>query len=134
MSPDDNEIPTSPGRAAVLVVDDEPAVGKVLARILRDHDVTVVTKAEEALALLAASKHFDVILSDLMMPGMSGMAFYEELTQRYPDAARCVAFVTGGIFSPDVSAFLERIPNEHMAKPLNAESVRSLVRRLLSAT
>jgi len=131
MSPEHNDKVARPRRAVVLVVDDEPLVGTVLARILRDHDVTVVTKAEEALALLAAGKHFDVILSDLMMPAMTGMAFYEELTRRYPDAARRVAFVTGGVFSPEVRAFLDSVPNEHLAKPLNAESVRSLVRRLI---
>jgi CheY-like chemotaxis protein len=131
MSPENDELPPSPRRGVVLVVDDEPAVGKVLARVLRGHDVTVVTRAEDALALLAAGRHFDVILSDIMMPQMSGMAFYEELTQRYPDAARRVAFVTGGAFSPDVAAFLERVANERMTKPLDPESVRSLVRRLL---
>jgi hypothetical protein len=62
---------------------------------------------------------------------MSGMALYEELTQRYPDAARRVAFVTGGVFSPEVRAFLDRVPNERMTKPLDAESVRALVRRLI---
>jgi len=128
---EENETPTSPRRATVLVVDDEPDLGRALARILREHDVTVVTKAEEALALLAAGKHFDVILSDLMMPEMSGMALYQELTRRYPDAARRVAFVTGGAFSPEMSAFLDRIPNEHVTKPIDVQSVRSLVRRVL---
>jgi CheY-like chemotaxis protein len=103
----------------------------VLARVLRDHDVTVVTKAEEALALLSAGQRFDVILSDLMMPEMSGMALYEELTQRYPDAAKRVAFVTGGVFSEEMVAFLDRVPNQRISKPLNPASVRSLVLRLI---
>jgi len=115
----------------VLIVDDEPEVGKVLARVLRDHDVTVVTEAKEALALLAAGKQFDAILSDLMMPGMSGMALYEELTRRYPDAATRVAFVTGGSSSLDVTAFLDRVANERLMKPLDAGSVRALVQRLI---
>jgi CheY-like chemotaxis protein len=115
----------------VLVVDDEPDVGKVLARILREHDVTVVTRAADALDLLAAGKHFDVFLSDLVMPEMSGMVFYEELIRRYPDAAKRVAFVTGGVFSPEVRAFLDRVPNECMTKPLDPGSVRLLVRRLM---
>ncbi len=128
---EENKTPTLPRRGVVLIVDDEPDVGKVLARVLRDHDVTVVTAAKEALALLAAGRHFDVILSDIMMPGMSGMGLYEELTRRYPDAVTRVAFVTGGSLSQDVSAFLDRVPNERLMKPLDAESVRSLVRRLI---
>ncbi len=115
----------------VLVVDDEPMVGSIFARILRDHDVTVVTTGQEALALLDAGKHFDAVVSDLIMPEMSGMAFYEQLAQRHPDVARRVAFVTGGVFSADVSAFLDRVPNPRVAKPLKPESVRALVRRLL---
>jgi PAS domain S-box-containing protein len=118
-------------RGTVLVVDDEPAIGVILARVLRDHDVTVVTKAKEALALVLSGRHFDVILSDLMMPEMSGMELYDELIAHYPVVAQRVVFITGGVATPGASQFLDRVANERMSKPFNAMNVRALVQRFV---
>lgn len=115
--------------AAVLVVDDEPAVGNVLRRLLRDHRVTVVTKAKHALELLNSGTQFDVILSDLMMPDMSGMELYDELAHRFPRLAERVVFVSGGAFTPLADAFLGRVSNELLDKPFDAHRVREVVSR-----
>jgi two-component system cell cycle sensor histidine kinase/response regulator CckA len=116
-------------RATVLVVDDEPAVGNVLRRLLRDHQVTVMTTAKQALELLFAGSQFDVILSDLMMPEMSGMDFYDELLLHFPEAARRVIFVSGGAFTPTANAFLDRVSNERIDKPFDSQRVRDIVQR-----
>lgn len=129
----DAVVPTASARTAVLVVDDEPSVGAVLARVLREHDVTVLSAAGEALELVQAGKHFDVIFSDLMMPEMSGIDFYEQLEQRFPDAARRVVFVSGGAFTPRASAFLDRVTNPRIEKPFDARAVRKLVEQLVSS-
>ena len=124
--------PTGPRRRAgaplaVLVVDDESSVGNVLRRVLAGHDVTVLTAAKDALALLESGQEFDVILSDLMMPQMSGMDFHDALTQRFPHLAARVVFVSGGAFTPAASAFLERVRNPRITKPFDPRSVRELV-------
>jgi len=116
-------------RATILVVDDEASVGLVLARVLRDHDVTVVSSAKKAIQLLDAGRRFDIIFSDLMMPEMSGMDLHDELAQRFPDAARCMVFMSGGAFTPSARAFLDRVSNRRMDKPFDPSSVRSLVQR-----
>ena len=116
-------------RAAVLVVDDEPAIGAVLRRVLADHAVTAVNTAREAIELLAAGHQFDVIFSDLMMPEMSGMELHDELTRRFPDAAERMVFVSGGAFTPSAKAFLDRVTNERLEKPFDAQTLRSTVRR-----
>jgi CheY-like chemotaxis protein len=124
--------PISPAptrRVAVLVVDDEPAVGISLGRVLREYEVTVVTKASEALDLVSRGNEFDVIFSDLMMAEMSGMDLYDELARRYPIAAQRMIFVTGGAFTPAAHAFLDRVPNERLEKPFSVKSVRALVQR-----
>ncbi|MEO8178213.1 MAG: ATP-binding protein [Deltaproteobacteria bacterium] len=115
-------------RARVLVLDDEPAIGSVLRRILCDHDVTLLTTAQEALQLLASGNHFDVILSDLMMPGMSGMEFHAELTRTFPQLVERVVFISGGAFSPNATAFLEQAQIQCIEKPFDARSVLRLVR------
>ena len=119
--------------AAVLVVDDEPALGLVLRRVLRDHDVSVVTTAKAALQLLDAGKRFDVILSDLMMPEMSGMDFHAELARRFPAYLERLIFVTGGAFTPAGKEFLERVPNARIRKPFEPRAVRELVQRVASS-
>jgi CheY-like chemotaxis protein len=121
-----------PRRAAVLIVDDERAVGVTLGRVLKDHDVTVVTTGREALALIVAGARFDVVLSDLMMPEMSGMELYGELARLHPEAAERMVFVTGGAFTPAAHAFFDRIPNERIAKPFDTAAVRALVRRFVT--
>lgn len=123
--------PTAGARASVLVVDDEPAVGAVFRRVLRDHDVTVVTTGQAALDLLASGRSFHVILSDLMMSELSGMDFYDLLTRRFPDAAPRVVFVSGGAFTPAAHAFLDRVTNERIWKPFDHQYVRDIVQRFV---
>ena len=113
----------------VLVVDDEPWIGIAVRRALRDHEVTVLTRAQDALDLLAAGNEFDVILSDLMMPGMSGMDFYGVLARQHPEMASRIVFVTGGSFTPESSHFLETIANERLEKPVDLRQLRELVQR-----
>jgi PAS domain S-box-containing protein len=115
-------------RATVLVIDDEPGVGAALRRVLREHDVTVRTSAREALALVAGGQRFDVILSDMMMPQMTGMDLHAELARLSPRDAAGMVFITGGAFTQAATAFLARVPNERIAKPFTAEAVRALVR------
>ena len=118
-------------RGAVLVVDDEPSIGLVLRRALREHEVVAVTRATEALEILGSGKHFDVILSDLMMPEMSGMDFHDELARRSPDAAERVVFMSGGAFTPAANAFLDRITNLRIDKPFDPHRVREIVQRFI---
>jgi PAS domain S-box-containing protein len=117
--------------ARVLVIDDEPAVGFAVRRVLRDHEVTVVTTAQHGLDLLAGAKEFDVILSDLMMPGMSGIEFYTALARLHPKMASRVVFVTGGAFTPEANAFLDRVTNERMEKPFDLHQLREMVQKFV---
>jgi signal transduction histidine kinase len=121
--------PTDPGRpAAVLVVDDERAIGAAIRRLLHDHDVTAVTSARAALDLLESGKCFDLVLCDLMMPGMSGMDLYGALLLRHPAFAPKVVFLTGGAFTPEADAFLRRVGNRRLSKPFDSDELRGLAR------
>jgi PAS domain S-box-containing protein len=126
--------PTSLRSANVLVIDDEPAVGIAVHRLLRKHAVTVVTSAQAALDLLAAGKEFDIILSDLMMPGTSGIEFYADLLRLYPKMAPRVVFVTGGAFTPEANAFLDKVTNVRLEKPFDVERLRETVQSSVKVT
>jgi PAS domain S-box-containing protein len=119
--------PTRPPGATVLIVDDDPGVGAALGRLLRQHDVTVATRAQQALKLLDSGKTFDIVFSDLMMPEMSGMDFYHEVAQRFPALAERIVFITGGAFTRGGRAFLDCVPNMRLEKPFDPKMVRALV-------
>ena len=80
---------------AVLVVDDEEQLRKLIDRMLSRAGLKVQTAAggEEALVLLRSGRRFDTIVSDLMMPGMDGMQFLREIRQLDLDVP--VIFLTG---------------------------------------
>jgi PAS domain S-box-containing protein len=93
--------------AKILVVDDEAAITAHLVEILGSHhDVTAASSAREVLAHMAAGRRFDVILCDLMMPAMTGMALHAELVRVAPDQARRFVPMTAGAFTPEAREFL----------------------------
>ena len=118
------------GRARILVVDDEPYVTRALQRSLSpEHEVTTVNGARAALKLLDQSHRYDLILCDVMMPGMTGMDLYAELNRTLPDQAQRVVFMTGGAFTPRALSFLQEVPNAKLSKPLDLRQLRALVGR-----
>jgi PAS domain S-box-containing protein len=121
-------------RGRVLVVDDEPYVAKSLVRILRRaHDVETVASGREAMALLAHDRNFDVVLTDLMMPEVSGMALHTWLAEAEPELARRLLFMTGGAFTADASEYLARAGNMVIEKPFDAPLVNRLVAERVAA-
>lgn len=120
-------------RARILVIDDEPLIGRVIQRSLRaEHDVEVVPSARAALDRLEEGESYDILLSDLLMPGMSGMDLYRELDARHPEMARRTVFLTGGAFTPAAREFIAREPVEWLEKPFELAHIRALVARKLS--
>lgn len=119
-------------RGKVLVVDDEPMIGRYLSAIMStDHDVTVCASVREALDRLREGARFDAILCDLMMPGLTGMDLHAELTSSAPDQAERMIFITGGAFTNASKLFLDTVPNQRLHKPFNTASLRELSRSLV---
>jgi two-component system cell cycle sensor histidine kinase/response regulator CckA len=84
------------GRGRVLLIEDEAPVRAFAARALRlrGYEVTEAGSAEEALAMLEdAAVHVDVVVSDVVMPGMDGPACIREIKKTRPDVR--VVFVSG---------------------------------------
>ncbi|WP_224370159.1 ATP-binding response regulator [Hyalangium versicolor] len=121
--------PVALRRGRVLSVDDEPLIGVAIARALKqEHDVTALTSGREALAQLIRGERYDLILCDIMMPEMSGMELYEEISRLVPEQAERMVFLTGGAFTPMARAFLGRVKNRCMEKPFAPSELRKLVR------
>ncbi len=113
-------------RGRILVVDDEPLITSTLTRALRTHDVVGVLSGSEALAR-CADEPFDLILCDLMLPGMSGMELYEQLSDTAPGMAERIVFMTGASLVPKVQKFLAGVGNECLGKPLSMRQLQPFV-------
>jgi len=129
-----NEVASPNRRGNILVVDDDKLVAKVMLRVLgNEHDVTVVASGREALEHLSSAERVDLILCDLMMPDMTGMALHEHLARARPVDADKMIFLTGGAFTSDARDFLDRIAKDKwLEKPFNPETVRRAVQRALA--
>ncbi|QSQ21341.1 PAS domain S-box protein [Pyxidicoccus parkwayensis] len=121
-------------RGHVLVIDDEPPVGRSLARILGTaHRVTVVGSGEEALAALNSGTAFDAVFCDLMMPGISGMDVYERVRESSPELSQRFIFITGGSYTTRARQFLERVPNRQIEKPFDVGLIHQFLGEVLGA-
>jgi len=117
----------------VLVVDDEQAICSAVIGILDHRDVVAVRSAEAAQELLRGECDFEVILLDLMMPGMSGMDLFEWIERSQPELVPRVMFITGGAFTPRSREFLERVDNPWLQKPFEPTRLREAVSQQILA-
>ncbi len=118
----------SPGaRARVVVIDDEPLVGRSIRRALRGHDVQVFTSGEEGIARLCSDEPFDVVFCDLMMPEVSGMEVFARVAEHCPEVASQFVFMTGGAFTQDARDFVKETPLVCLEKPFELRQIRDLV-------
>jgi PAS domain S-box-containing protein len=127
---EDTPIP-EPRRRRLLLVDDEPLVGRALGSALGAHyDVHFADGFSQAVAALAADpRGFDLIMCDVMMPGLTGMDLFEEVERSHPHLARKILFMTGGAFTPRSAAFLDATANPVIMKPFSAaEAIAALAK------
>lgn len=123
-------------RGRLLVVDDEISVARTLKALLQnEHDVVLASNGAEALAAIANSSGdgFDVIMCDLMMPGMSGMELYERLKQAHPGLEARMVFMTGGVSIERAREFLDSRVNLTFEKPFDFDRLKRALRRLVEA-
>jgi CheY-like chemotaxis protein len=103
-------------------LDDEVMVLRALARVLRDeYDVIAVSSPEEALQRLAMREPFDVVLSDLMMPAMSGIDFARRAALECPAVAGRILLMTGGALPPATLDALEKWRLPMISKPMDKD-------------
>ncbi|MCA9645556.1 MAG: response regulator [Polyangiaceae bacterium] len=112
----------------VMIIDDDPMILRSLKRVLNGHDLTLMSGGSEALAHLAEDQSFDIILCDLMMPGVTGMDVYKQLSQVAPDLARRIVFLSGGAVTPQAQRLLQEAPNRRYEKPLSPAELDEILR------
>lgn len=124
--------PPSDTKPSVLLVDDEPGILAVMTEVIGGlgYQVTTATNGHEALEQIDKGT-FDVMLSDMRMPGMDGGQLYEALKAKNHKLANRMIFVTGDTVSADTHAFLELTGNRWLSKPFNIQQVVDVLEDVL---
>lgn len=105
--------------ARVLLIDDEPMLLTALTRWLRKHhEVVTAMGGEEGLRALKTQGPFDVVLCDLMMPGVDGKSVYEHVSREHPDQLKRFVLMSGGAPTPSAKAFIETVAVPVLDKPV----------------
>jgi len=115
---------------SVLMVDDEPGILLFLEKALTQigHSCQAVGSADLALDRLA-KQNFDVIISDVRMPGKDGSVLYHEAISNNPRLADRFIFMTGDAISQKTSAFLESINATYISKPFRLSDMIAMIEK-----
>jgi len=116
----------------ILFVDDEPLVLEGLKRMLypyrSDWEMVFVSSGQEALQQLAESE-FDVLMTDVRMPQMTGIELLAEVAKRYPQIVR---MVLSGTADQEMTLRSVTLAHQYLVKPCDAKTLRAKVEHALS--
>ncbi len=121
-------------RRKILIIDDERLVRDALVRLLSsEHDVVAAGNGEAGLAAIAAGT-FDVIICDVMMPGMNGRDVHRRIATDHPGLEQRLVFISGGTFTPELDEFLTTTTNRCLTKPFKLDDVFVAIEATANAT
>jgi signal transduction histidine kinase/ActR/RegA family two-component response regulator len=125
--------PEAEGRPRVLVVDDERSIRLALKRYMRRNgwEVDEAEDGEAAVGLLHASPPagYDLVITDLRMPTMSGFEVHDWLEEHRPDLFERLVIATGDVASQPVREFLNRTSRPVLEKPFELSTLGELLDR-----
>lgn len=112
--------------AAVLIVDDERSMRDFLKILLEreGHEVIAADSGAKALELLAAQS-FDVIVSDIRMPGMTGIELLEAVKELFPELP--VILITAFASPDDAVLAMKNGAFDYISKPFNVDEIKSVI-------
>ena len=110
-----------------MIVEDEEIVIDLIKGVLEGENIVIdsARNGEEALEKIASSR-YELIVCDIKMPRMSGIAFYNEVKALNPGLAKKVIFITGDPSSETID-FLNETGNEFITKPFKVDKFRARV-------
>jgi len=119
------------GRESLLVVDDDVSLLEAFHTLLSDHGaVDTASNGKEALEKLDG-KYYAAIISDIRMPVMSGIEFFEKAAKKFPSVKKRFIFLTN--YSKECSDFFEKNDLNFLEKPAPMSEIKEAVKRVLNA-
>ena len=119
-----------PRKLDVLVVDDEPTMVELISSllVLDGHRVRTTSDGREALSLVEdPAGRFDLIITDVKMPGVSGEELYHRVQELRPEFAGNIIFTTGDTASAETRELLKLTGNTVLEKPFRMEDLRHVI-------
>lgn len=122
-----NQQPVLKGKR-ILIVEDEESIVTLLRRTLEEkgYQIDAAASGEEALTMIEGSR-YDLVISDLKMPGIDGRQLYERLMVTHPELGQHIVFITGDMASPETRAFLAKVGNPYLGKPFDLAQMEEIV-------
>ena len=126
---------TTANKGRILVVDDESSVRALLDSVLRrvGYSVDTIADAGKVMDMIDAGTVYDVIITDVRMPGMSGMELYPLILRKMPLLKNKIIFITGDVMGLDIKAFLNQNNLPYLSKPFNIELLKEKIDTVLKA-
>ncbi|NUN07752.1 MAG: response regulator [Ignavibacteriaceae bacterium] len=116
----------------ILIVDDAPENIAILGELLSEYQLKVATSGEKALEIInSGSGKIDLILLDIIMPGIDGLEVARRLKSDSATASIPVIFVTA---KSDAGSFIKGFElgaEDYITKPFEAEVIKALVNKIL---
>jgi CheY-like chemotaxis protein len=127
--------PNETKRGKILVVDDEPGVRILLEKILTQMGYTVdtIADAEAAVEKLDVGATYNVILTDVRMPGMSGIELHSYILEKIPAMKNSIIFITGDVMGSDIKDFLMKNNLPFFPKPFDIEALKEKINSMIMA-
>ncbi len=123
---------TGKDRKKILLVEDEPVIGRLFKRILNAEGFDVDFVQDGRIAVEAVnSNHYDLCVSDIRLPGINGIQLYELLKAKHPQLALNMIFITGDTMNANIQLYLQESGRPCLVKPFNPEDLVATVRELL---
>jgi CheY-like chemotaxis protein len=121
--------------ARILVIDDEPSIRQLLEKSLSraGYSVDVITDASSTVEIIDAHTIYDVIISDIRMPGMNGLELYTHIVRKMPAMANRIIFITGDVMGADIKAFISSNKIPYLAKPFKLKALEEMIDNILAS-
>jgi CheY-like chemotaxis protein/anti-sigma regulatory factor (Ser/Thr protein kinase) len=118
----------------VLIVDDEASIREVLAELLSAEGLNVQTAGDGHQALeLIKKDHFDLIITDIRMPKLSGPEFYDIIVKEFDFPKDKIIILTGDILSDEAKNFILKSACLYILKPFNPGELLKVLQKALSS-
>ena len=131
---DNDALPTLTQKCHVLIVDDNPVNQLILKAVLSKlgADSQIVSNGRDAINL-ADEMHFDFIMLDIQMPGLSGIETMHEIKKlaNYKSSPAIIIAVTANVMAGDSEGYISQGMNDYIAKPIRPNIIQQVLQKWL---
>jgi DNA-binding response OmpR family regulator len=125
---------TPPGKPKkkILLVEDELVIGRLFTRVLTEEGFDVDFVQDGLVASeVADNKDYDLLISDIRLPGITGIQLYEKLKVNKPELSLRMIFITGDTMNADIQSFLKECGIPYLVKPFAPEALIKAVKKIV---